>query len=330
MVTRIHRLLAQTDKLHSEYAPGFWIIAGTVSSLFDEPIDPPIQACGKGFDKHTAWKKLYGETAERVSASLYGAARPMTVSDPLSGAEHELDPASFFGPAWTSASTGCASHTMREAAEIGAITELWERRLVEQWWHHETPAARLSQADTVTLGLDKIVSQGRRATKYPRETRFLWLGEGAQLHVAAATSFSDDWTQAAIAFAADANPVRAFARAFEELLCVEFETQHNLHVGNDIHFDAPHPIARVRSLEAELKKRGNAELSDAPILDVQGLKIFPTPRTGSLAESSGVLGFPLLLADITDARISVPVCRAIFADPRAFPFLETGGLLSPL
>lgn len=318
-------------EFRSPYAPGLTVLAARLSEEMVGHMARPVYVSGKGRQYKNAQHRLFGEAAER--ASIFGpkANDCWTATDPLSGSDRIISPMDAYGSDWRPTSHGCAAHNYREVAELASMAELWERRLVADWWQGHADLHHISARALEVSGILDCASALRRGAMSARDTEFFLIGSADVLFVAAAVSHDGSFEQMAIGFAAAADPYSALSRSFLEVLTVELETADLVRARLD-----NEPLIsgsdrdRVARLQSALRAPVLAALSDGP--GVEPAK-FGTPKcAGShdIATAAAAQGQRMLLVDMTLDSIGIPTCRAIFEDPSLMPFTKDQGELRPL
>ena len=323
MVSRMLRYLDGVQQFRSPYAPELKCVAARVNVPGAKNDQGAIYIMGKGNTLDEAQARLLGEAAERASVVSSAEMTVWPMWDMLTGETTDVDPRSFFAGLKMPGTQGCAAHNHWERAAVSAITELWERRAIADWWYGQAVLRPFAAELVVEAGIAEFVQNARKEAVAPRVTRLFVIDTPAPVHVIAALSTDPENGQAALGFAAGVNFLQTAERAVLELFSVELETADlfRAHLDGDQIEDGSNR-ARVSALQAALKTRFETEAMGETITSLEGYTQIRPAGPKDLVERSAALGRAVALVNLTDDSIGIPVWRAVFTKASENPFLD--------
>ncbi|MDX8355319.1 YcaO-like family protein [Cognatiyoonia sp. IB215182] len=286
---------------------------------------------GKGSSLTSALTRLYGEAAERdailmrlgdTDCAVLG--RDLERLGQIPAAHVRMQ-----NEATDLGSTGCAAHTILQAAAENAVCELIERLAIERWWRGQVEIVHLGPSWAEIDGFEAYVAQLRKEAIASRQTEVFSLGAWGPVQTVMARSRELDGGEVAVAFAAGRRLEHTARRAVLELASVELETSELRANRNiDARFERESTLGLIAARQ-EVLAGSHAALFDAcgaPIpADVE------TPQTvGALLEGLANVDLDIRLVDLTRPETGLPACRAMFLDPSLQPATPKGFELSPL
>ena len=318
--------LAEEKRFRSPYAPHFNVHAARVQSKLLKADQRPVYVMGKGVSDDDAKVRLLGEAAERVSLRLFEQthrAPPVLYPEDGSSQNGVLSTGQPHG------SHGCAAHNHMQTAACSAICELWERRLVDDWWQNKRSLLELSRENLDQWGVSTFLKGARTGAISHRHTRFFAVDGPSPVNVCAALSFDRSHRQFAIGFSAGPDLVATLKRSVEELLSVELETAdlYGAYLrGEDIEDGSPR--ARVLARQQALAAR----FSGQHVMDVWSEPQVPQ-KSGALKQMlqySENMECAVTLFDMTAQKVGIPVCKAAFVDQNRNIFFYDQSVAQPV
>lgn len=331
MVTRMEYRIDDLRHFQSPYAPRLRLIGAKLRPAPDQVFLGSASLFGKGSSLTIALNRLFGEAAERDAMLLRHGDTECAVFDQDLGKLGKIPAAKVReqNEAKGLGSTGCAAHTVLQAAAENAVCELIERFAVDLWWQGQGELVRLGSGWTEFESFKAYVVHLRREALAPRQTDVYSLGAFGPVQTVMARSCDPDGSQIAIAFAAGRRLEQTARRAVLELASVELETSE-LRASRQMDV----PIERETTLGLIAARQKALAGSHASLFAACGAPIPPdveAPRTVSaLMVGLSDVNLDIRLVDLTRAETGLPACRAMFLDHSLQPAPPTGFELSPL
>jgi ribosomal protein S12 methylthiotransferase accessory factor len=347
----IFRAAAQCSRLfrlHSRDAPGlaFFGAEADPAEVCDEPLIPPMSACGTGVTQMEAFAACIGEAVERVSQVetaddrmvppvsfdesqpsacinllpqdrwIDGCLLARKVIDdgpclvPIDLCFRRAPPRRCFEPPFP-LSIGCAAGVSVESAILHGLLELIERDAVALWWRGGRRGRPLSPQ--VTTEVESLITTLRQGIS-GRSTWVVDITTDIGVPVVAAISFEPTGRGFCCGMAARPSFGAAARSALFEMC--QGELAHQIVV---MKRSALGDAALNWLDEAHLRRFSCIDARDCPIVHPSGTPTIAqgldssTPRHGleSVTRRLASLGFDPVVVDITRPRFSIPVMRLL-------------------